>query len=363
VRLFSSAEMIQLIDSPTVAFILLIIMSHLFYLRFFSHEQPTLASGSIVMALGIIGLETLMQLGFPYYLMLYVALEVMIIGFYLGVNLIQGILEDEIHIRDPSDELAIGTWVAGSVISVLLLNLVQRTLLGFVALLSIIALTLYVYYLFIILRWYYLYLRKRARIQVNGMLLLTTVATESIAILFSELFHEDISPYIYYTIIDAGLVFYVVGLFCILQYLYKSRSRHVIASWVNENAIHHGALSITGVAMIESHVFPDWSIHLMWWVVLVVFIFAECLDISRLFLRIKMKSLIKAIGTYHISQWSRVFTIGTFYAFNVLYYEYEYSEAWIPDLIVHYGQYVVAAIFLAQLIILVRYINQKEKTK
>ncbi len=361
VNWFTSEGWLEHLGSPIVAFILLLVISHLIYIRLFSHQTPSLMSGSIWMALGVFALDALRQLGFPYFYMLYVVLEILIIGLYLGLNLLQGVMDDEINIKDPTEELAIGTWITAAVMSVILLNQIEKTLLGFVALISIVAFSLFAYYLYVIAHWYYLYLHKKTRVQVNGNLLLSAISFQAIGLLLLELFHDNIHAYVYVALVIVGLVLYVCGIICIASCVYTSRSRRVTAGWSNEITLAHAALSMAGLAMINTQAFPDWAIHAIWCVTLIVFVSVELGELLRLTSRCKLKNLSQAIGIYHNSQWIRIFAFGIFYSFILNYYQYEYSTDTITTMIVSYGQYVVAILLVAEICILLKYISQKGK--
>lgn len=358
--MLTSEDFIAHLTSPIVVFLLLLVITQLIYMQVFKNVTPTLASGSIVMALGVFALYVLRNLNFPYSMMLYVTLEILIIGLYIGLILTQAILDDEIQLKETSDELALGTWVVGIVFIILLLNQIEHTLLGFIALLSIIGFSLTTYYFIILGRWYWIYFKKQTQLQVNGLILLITVSLQSIAILLATLFQDSISNYIFQAIIFAGLLFYVLGIFCLFHYLFVSRSKHFAVSWSNENAINYGALSVTGLAMIVTNAFPDYMVIITWYLTLIIFILSESLDLIRLMLRFSKKDFYQAVCIYHSSHWMRLFALGVFYAFNSFYLEYNYSINPIAKFIVDYGQYVIACLLLFEMIILIQYIKQKE---
>lgn len=360
--MFSLDNVLQILDSPIVAFLLLLLITQLVYLRFFTGKTPTIASGSILMALAAFSLDSLQQLGFPYFLLLYVALEILIVGLYLGLCLIQNILEDELSLQKLSHDLTLGTWIVGIALTVLLLNQVDRTLIGFVALLSVIAFSLFAYYLLIVFAW----LRtifKSTQIQATGVVLIPALSVQAMTLLLSELFHEELPTLVYQIFVGAGLVLYLIGIICMIRYFSAARKHNLVLSWVNENSLINGVLSLSGIAMINALNFPDWSIYYLWYITFALFIGIGGISILRLISRFKYKNYNKAVGTYHTSQWIRVFSFAAFYTFSISAYEYEYSDDVLIAFIANYGQYVVAIIMMAQILLLVKYISQKEITK
>lgn len=361
--MFSVDNVLEMLDSPIVAFLLLLLITHLIYLRFFTAKVPTIASGSIIMALAAFSLDSLQQLGFPYFLLLYVALEILIIGLYLGLCLIQIILEDELYLQKISYELALGTWIVGISLIVLLLNQVDRTLIGFVALLSVIAFSLFAYYLLIIYKWLRTFFGNSVQLQATGLVLIPALSVQAMTLLLSELFHEELPTLVYEIFISFGLVLYLIGLIFLIRYFAFARKNRIVLSWVNENSLIHGVLSLTGIAMINALNFPDWSIYYLWYLTFTVFLTLAVISCLRLSARFKYKKYEDAIGIYHNSQWYRVFSFAAFYTFSISAYEYEYSSDALIAFIASYGQYIVAIVMLFQLFLLMRYISQKESSK
>lgn len=361
--MFSVDNILDVLSSPIVAFILLLLITHLVYLKYFTTKVPSIASGSILMAIAAFSLDSLQQLGFPYFLLLYVALEVLIIGLYLGLCLIQNILEDEINLQKLSHDLTLGTWIVGIALTVLLLNQVDRTLIGFVALLSVIAFSMFAYYVLIVFAWLRANVLKSAQLQATGIVLIPALSIQAMTLLLSELFHEELPSIVYQIIICSGLVMYVIGILSMMRYFLAARKHHIVLSWVNENTLIHGVLSLTGIAMINALNFPDWSIYYLWYITFALFLALAILSCLRLLARFQYKTYNKAVGIYHNSQWFRVFSFAAFYTFSISAYEYEYSDDILISFIASYGQYIVALIMLAQIILLVRYISQKEMAK
>src|SRR5699024_3291045 len=90
-------------------------------------------------------------------------------------------------------------------------------------------------------------------------------------------------------------------------------------NWANTNCIIHGALSITGLAWLT--VYPQTSsfIQMFWWLTFILVIIIEIIEVVRMISRIRHYGLGHGIGIYHVSQWSRNFTFGMFFAFTWAY--------------------------------------------
>src|SRR5690625_5162246 len=97
----------------------------------------------------------------------------------------------------------------------------------------------------------------------------------------------------------------------------KEKGLTLVDDWTNTNCIIHGALSITGLAIIVSDSFTPSFVIVLWFVVFILLGIVEMIEVVRAILRIKLYGWNKGVFTYHISQWSRNFTFGMFYAFTL----------------------------------------------
>jgi hypothetical protein len=147
-------------------------------------------------------------------------------------------------------------------------------------------------------------------------LLLTTVSTQSIVILFNTVF-KQVPVAFNITLILLGIGFYVLSAFYILK-RYYSYSWSVETDWSNTNCILHGALSITGIACITSELLSKNVVTGIWVSTALVFLVVEAIEIYRVIRRIKAFGLKEAFLIYDVSQWSRIFTFSMFYTFTFL---------------------------------------------
>lgn len=347
VKQFPFMELLRLSDSPFLAFVILVAITHAFYLRFLAHISPTLKSGSIVMAISAFALYCLRHLEFPHFFLIYVALEVIIINFYLGVLVIQGILENKISVYEPTEAFALGVWVTSTALTVLLINQAEKTLLGFVALLSIISFLLFIYFIWVLFYWLRSYWSGHILYHVDGTILNICICIQAMVLLSNELFNDSITPEIYLAIVPAGLVFYLIGVFCM-------HVRH----WTNAHTLLYGALGITALAMVITDVFPTALVMSMWYLTIIVFCVVELINILRIIFMIKMKKPFSLV--YDNSQWFRVFSCSILYGLTHAYFEYDYSHDVLVSAIYFNGQYLIALLMAAEVILLTKHLYLKK---
>lgn len=193
-----------------------------------------------------------------------------------------------IHYDNPINRFGIGTWVAStSVCSILISNNFPERLqlVKYVTILNVILWMTYIIISIIALRDIH---RLELTNKVHGILLLTTVSTQSIVLLLNTVFKEKVAFYINISLLLVGTLFYIICAILILnRYLKSYKSLNIEDEWQNTNCILHGAVSITGLACILSNAFDDLMITLLWVIAASVFLVVELVEIYRLFKRIK----------------------------------------------------------------------------
>lgn len=336
-------------ETPFILFLILLVASHFIYRRYFRYIPPVTASGSVLMALGIIGMECLPQFNVPNFVMMIIALELVVIWFYLAIRFSQAYLDDQLVFNSFTDCRGVGTWIAGTVFTVLLLDDVESTLHGFIVLLGLVAVILWVVYLVILFRWLSFSWRTTLQIFAGAMLMFAAVSTQSIVLLFSALFHNDIPVIFYQVMISLAILFYLLGLAGFISHV-AEHPKHKLATWFQSDNIHYGVMSITGLAMLNTSVFPDEFVMVVWWWAALSFFLIVCVDIGKLLFRIRSKGGLKAIFVYDLSQWARVFDYGIFYAFTFAYYHQEHPDSLLVEMVANYGQYIVLGLLLFELI-------------
>lgn len=335
-------------------FVILLFTTHYFYKRNAGRFKVAIASGSLLMALGAFAADCLPALGMPLSLMAFITLEIAALWLYLGISLLLNYCHGELPLSRLIDQINIGTWVAGTAIVALLINQVEPLLHGSIVLLTIVDGILWAIYLVIIIHVFSTYAHKKFQLQVTGAILLGTVSTELIVLLLHELFKDDMPTIVYQTLIILGLAYYVIAISLVVRYYWRIRSTHLVGSWRNENAIIYGSLATSGIAIIHTQVFSDWLVIMTWCAAMTAFVVVILLDMSRLILRLNIKNLLKAVGIYHPSQWTKIYAMAALYAFARQYYYAHYAGSGIAYFVFTYGLYVVTALVTIELIIAIK---------
>ncbi|ANF97156.1 hypothetical protein [Paenibacillus bovis] len=340
------------------------------------YVAPT-AAGSIVMALGIFiqGVWQHMSGQSPDSLMTRtLVIGTTLVWLYLLVSYIASIRRSSFyrdHLADPVQRFGIGTWVAGT--STLLINLfasfgvywVQETI-HIMAVLNA-GLWLFLLY-FMCLGWYQILLQKQYD-RIHGVLLLSTVSTQSIVLLFHQVFSSGyVAFWLNQSMIALGLLFYLISVSLIL-YRYSRRPDRLIADWTDTNCILYGALAITGAVVQATHAWSDTAILTLWWITLLILIVVECTEGIRAILRIRQKGWRHGIGIYNTAQWTRLFTLGMFYFFTMrtepLYIEHTRS-ALAQDIhrwILNGGAWIISILLIIELILWIQAIIARRSAR
>lgn len=286
-----------------------------------SYRKIEPASAAIVMAIGIFLLGTIEA--FPFlniHVGKFLAFMLLIIWLIVyGWLSYQFFHEDFLipFIKHPVQSFAMGTWIAGvSVLCNVFLeyfpNIIKVT--QMMALLNSMLWVLFVVtcvYNFKKLLW------DDHRYPMHGILLLSTVGTQSIVVLVSNVFFQ-LPDVFAETVIVIGLLFYGVGMYLITRWTIQTKDWTITEDWTNTNCIIHGALSITGFAMVTTETFTPMIVHVLWVITFVLLVGVECLELVRARKRIRMYGWKQGIFTYNVTQWSRNFTFGMFYVFTLL---------------------------------------------
>lgn len=219
--------------------------------------------------------------------------------------------------RHPVRSFAIGTWVASTSILGNVLMVYAPQLENIVHLLLFFNLIVFICFAGIVIYHLQILYRHRAHSQVDGIVLLATVSTQSIVIFMYEAL--PMVPMMFSVIfVLLGLIFYLLGIYLIYK-RYRLNQWNIADAWSNTNCIIHGALSITGLAIVTANLFPDSFLLFLWLTTFVLLVFVEGIEIIRVVKRIKKYGLRHGVLVYHVTQWSRNFTFGMFFAFTYAY--------------------------------------------
>lgn len=200
----------------------------------------------------------------------------------------------------------------------------------------------------------------------TGVILLTTVATQAIALLALRLF-ADLAAVraVALSLLGVGAACYVTGAAVILRRYVRGPDWRLATDWDNTNCILHGALSITGLTATVSGAFGISVLAAFWDLTLAVFVAVEAIEIARLIMRVRDFGWCNGVMIYDVSQWARNFTFGMFYAFTLVLARSEgvaTESHGLDDLIgavAGFGQYVVLLLLVAELALMGLWLGQR----
>lgn len=279
------------------------------------------ASAAIVMAIGIFLLGTIEA--FPFlniHVGKFLAFMLLVIWIIVyGWLSYQFFHQDFLipFIKHPVQSFAMGTWIAGvSVLCNVFLeyfpNIIKVT-----QMMALLNSMLWILFFVTCMVNFKKLLFDAHDFPMHGILLLSTVGTQSIIVLLHNVFFQ--LPDIFSeTMIVVGLVFYGVGIYLITRWTIQKKNWTITEDWTNTNCIIHGALSITGFAMVTTQTFTPMIVHILWVITFVLLVCVECLELFRASKRIRTYGWKKGIFSYDVTQWSRNFTFGMFYVFTLL---------------------------------------------
>lgn len=255
----------------------------------------------------------------------------------------------DIHYSNRINRFGIGTWIAGTSISGILFYK-QFFQWGFISvIIALINIVLWIIYIWVSVKTFIEISRTKSYRNVHGILLLTTVSTQSIVLLINTVFKE-LPAFFNLSLLIIGFCFYLVCVFFIL-YRYLKNSWSIEMDWNNTNCILHGALSISGIACIVTGIISIDIIRLIWRAAFIIFITVETIEIYRLFKRIKNFGFKNGIFIYDVTQWSRVFTFAMFYTFTSLIHTHLFIGSFVIDTILNVGVWVVMLLLMFELML------------
>lgn len=215
----------------------------------------------------------------------------------------------------PMARFAYGTWVAGTAVTA---SLIYAALPGWTTLywaLCALAAVLWLCFVPIALAAARTLLVAPTMPVVTGAILLVTVSTQSVALLAMTVPLRGAASFSA-ALIVLGALCYGFGLASMLPSLARLRLRRLADDWDNSNCILHGAVSITGLAAVESGMFGGSLCGALWLYAAAMFVVVEMVEFLRMAARMRDYGARAAIFTYSASQWARNFTFGMFYAFT-----------------------------------------------
>lgn len=305
------------------------------------------------MAGSIFVIAALGQFPFPELASRIVALSLLVIWVFIAFSYARsGVRGELVHaLQQPANAFAVGTWVAGSAV---LGRALFETLPGWRPLevaLWVVAATLWVWYVGLLMPAFRAVWRAPGEQGANGAILLATVGTQSLVVSGEAVLPGGMPRWVAAALIVLGYLFYAVRLVPLARRYLWQRQWNLDDHWDDTNCILHGAMSITGLAVVQSGALPgDWAVATWVWVAM-TFVLVESLEVARLIARARDYGWREGLLTYYVSQWARIFTFGMFYAFTLQLYLSPVAPEKLRELlgaVVEYGHYVVLAALLAQ---------------
>ena len=283
---------------------------------------PT-SSGAIIMAIGIFINGAIVH--FPLLSTEYIrslAVILFVLFLFIAISYARDAVKGSVykmHFSHTLGSFAVGTWIAGT--SVCGVTLCQRLpeWRPLVQVLVIGNIGLWLYFVSRIVRNFLQLFATESWRNVHGVLLLSTVSTQSLVIVWQAAFgaswgYRLVAPWV----IALGVLFYFVSLYLILRrYLDENAGLDLDTGWFNTNCIIHGAMSITGLASAVSGVVPAHLTLLIWLWAIFWFVIVEIVELARTGQRVRRYGFAEGLLVYDPTQWSRNFTFGMLYAFTL----------------------------------------------
>ena len=326
-------------------------------------SRPPTGSGAIIMAGGIFGAAALQAI--PHGPLLTKPLAVVLA---LGWLAIAGLILCDAareglaaHTGPLVGSFSIGTWVAASAVIARMAMLAAPHALWLAKAMFVVGSVVWLWFVPRALRnLWRLAGAPTGTTRPTGVILLTTVATQAVALPAFRLFPAVAPVSAAATVLLLfGLACYVVGAVLIVRLYVAGPRWHLATDWDNTNCILHGALSITGLTAVVGDVFGATVLAPFWAVVLAVFVIVETIELARLAARWRLMGWRDAVLVYDISQWTRNFTFGMFYAFTAalagrfaLAEPYPALAAFVGSVLAC-GQYIVLMLLITELVLMI----------
>ncbi len=344
-------ERVFFAESPLVWFLLLVVATHLVYHYWFDQTSPGMNAISLVLALGVFGAYVLPHFDTPLWVMTLSALELMIIWLYFAVNVMQLYAQDEKILSLHADRWRLGCWVAATAVTGLLLEEADPLLYGCIIMLAFASTTLWVVHLKLINPDL---LHPHVGRPATGLKLLPAVGTLMLLLLAIELFHDDMPAWMdaLMLIVSAGLLLY--GLIAVVTFWFRARSKRLIVTWSNSNALIYGSFACFGLLAIATGLVNSACLLTWWCITASVWFVLTTIDLTRACLRVEAVGWRRGLWVYSSTQWYRFFSCVMMVAFS--------HEIWVQTTTVNaliewinqYGKDALSLYFIIQLLIVLK---------
>ena len=343
-----------ILTHPVVLLLLLWGASEIVRRTLIGDGDSPVPSGGIVMAGGIFVIGALGGLGLPQWAGRLVMLELLVVWGYLALSYARAGLSGGLaeSIGRPMGALGVGTWVAASAVlgRAILQVLPEWRPVGIA--LWVVSVAVWLWYLRLLPAAFRAAANPSGGYRANGAILLSAVATQSLVVAGSALLPGGMPMILAAVLVVLGYLFYATGLVLISRRYLTCTDWTLADDWGNTNCIIHGAMSISGLAIVASGALPASLAVATWAWVVATFVVVEALELVRAIVRVRSYGWREGVFAYGPTQWSRNFTYGMFYAFTLqLDRSPDAPDSWasgLQALILGYGQYVVLALLVAQ---------------
>ncbi|WP_085992609.1 hypothetical protein [Oceanobacillus senegalensis] len=320
------------------------------------------ASGAIIMANGIFLIGAVQA--FPFLdkdVGVYLAFLLLLAWIFIYSRLsIQFVHRDFLipFLKHPVNSFAIGTWIAG--VSVLC-NVFLKYFPEILPVTQAMGILNTFLFLFFLVNCFYNFKQlffDHQNFPAHGVVLLSAVGTQSIIVLLNNVFFE-LPKIISSSIIMLGVFFYILGMVLIINRYIRQNGWTLVDDWTNTNCIIHGALSITGLAIVSSNTFTTLFAIILWIIIFILIVIVEVLEIIRAIKRIKVYGWKEGVFKYNVTQWSRNFTFGMFYAFTSVMQVNPYypMPTWLDNfqhVFMPFWAWIVLLALLGQIVVYIR---------
>lgn len=350
-------------------FFIIGLISIFFLVYYFLNKKVILVetvSAAIVMAVGVFSLNVGPNFNINAIWFKIIALIAVSIWAFFMISYITSLILKKfnaLHYDKLIGRFRIGTWVASTSVTVIIISKYFPMFDRMVSPLVVINSLLWLFFFVISIKSMFTIFMNKLGENVNGILFLTTVSTQSLVLMYNNVW-DDFNLYINEFLIATGFLFYLLSVYMIIK-RYTKYSWSLIDDWRAPNCMFHGALSIIGSSAVISGVFSPALALTFWFIVLFIFIAHEAIEIVRGVLRCKEYGLIEGLLVYDHSQWSRLFTFCMFYTFTL---KMETNVAvqfnWIASgqrLILTYGKWIIALLLIIEITLLISYLFSSQR--
>ncbi|WP_077623638.1 hypothetical protein [Sediminibacillus massiliensis] len=319
------------------------------------------ASMAIVMSYGIFAQSVMPQFKVNLLYIQFLTMLIVVISVFLLVSYLKAFMEGSFkqnYYQDPLERYAIGTWIAGSSVSLMLLSEHFSLATSFIKSAGFLIIAGWIIYLLFMLKSVPSIYENGREDSLHGIVLLTVVATQSMVLMANTIWKSIQSmTWLNSSVIVFGILLYLLyATMVVTRYIKGNWS--LADDWKNTNCILHGSISITGSAAALSQSFGYTAILFIWILAVTVFVIHELIEGARGLVRIKAYGLVQGIFSYDVSQWSRVFTFGMLYAFTSFFKtNYTITNSIVSAMlkaVLTYGKWAILGLVLIESALLVK---------